>query len=78
MRTGSRCAAGSSSGRYASRSAAAAISRIERVDRYGTLGCEGRQPTVAAPDVEHAPAVEADKGGDCSRLDSGFVALLHY
>jgi hypothetical protein len=41
------------------------------------LCSEGRQPTFAAADVEHAFAVEADELGDRGRLDSGFVAVLH-
>jgi hypothetical protein len=40
------------------------------------LGGEGRQPTFAAADVEHALAIEADELGDRGRLDSDFVADL--
>jgi len=50
---------------------------IERVDRRGTLGGEGRQPTFAAADVEHTLAVEADELRDRGRLDSELVADLH-
>jgi hypothetical protein len=50
---------------------------IERVDPRGTLGGEGRQPTFAAADVEHARTVEADELGDRGRLDPDFVASFH-
>ena len=50
---------------------------IERVDRRGTLGGEGRQPTFAAADVEDTLAVDDDELGDRGGLDSGFVPDLH-
>jgi hypothetical protein len=50
---------------------------IEGVDRRGTLGGEGRQPTFAATDIEHAFAVEEGETFDRGRLDSGFVTPFH-
>src|SRR6185437_1521115 len=50
---------------------------IECVHERGTLGCERRQATLAAADIEHALAVEADEVSDRRCLDSRLVASLH-